>query len=147
MEHLKYFWAILLLGGTVIGFILALTNIHVPKGSKVSLDKDGKKQEVLEEKHRYGISFYMYYPVFVCIFSVIAFIVGRGQSIIDKIGDRYLLYVIVILAISLLCIVYILFSCAIMISIEAMVSYLIKALYKKRNIKVIKDTKYFNVDD
>jgi len=143
MEHLKYFWLIVLLGGTIIGFILALTNIYIPKSFRKSID--GKR--VLEEKHRYGISFYMSYPIAVCIISAISFIICWYPDVIAKIGQRYLMYFLAILILLLCCIVYVIATCAIMISIEAMISYLIKARYKKRGIKVIKDKKYFNVEE
>lgn len=142
-SNLEYCWVLILIIGTISGLILASINLFVPRKMEPKEDSNGHKY--VEEKHRFGISLYIDYPVFVAVITAVVFIAVEYRNIISEIGHRWFLYILAAAGLMLVCLIYVFTICALMMTIEMMVDYFIRAHYGKKCIKVIKDTKYFNV--
>lgn len=147
MANLKNLWLFILFAGTIFGFLLALTNLYIPKSDKAKIKhyrgSDLDKIIEVSEKHRYGISFYFYYPVAVGLISLFSFFVGNRQSI--SIGSEMVAFAAIGFV---LLIIYTFASCALLITIESMMHFFIKTHYmRKYQIVVNEDPKFFNEEE
>ncbi len=152
MAHLKYLWAILLLGGNVLGFLLALTNLYISRGDRriaiyYSEIPNSKEKVVINEKHRYGISMYFYYPITIYLISIFAFVTLNYEGLISDI-ESFAGYTLLVAIILTVFVVGVFSSCVIMILIEHMMDFFIRTHYKRKyGVIVTKDPRYFNIED